>query len=151
MKFTAKMPHDELRSLIHEARLEAENPNSQPSVRHTMLGSKFLPRIERKAALRRLAIALGLESEIRRVLKNDLETEDGVTSEQVLQWPLPLQELVTDIDRARVFVPSRHEFVPLVPDELSKQETIEAGEYLVAKGEDCIRVGNRLKDLGEKR
>lgn len=56
---------------------------------------------------------------------------------------------VEQIDRERVWVPSRDEFVELVPDALQPGEMREAGEYLLQHGADCIRRGRLLVRLAE--
>jgi hypothetical protein len=40
--------------------------------------------------------------------------------------------------------------VLLAPNEIAPQEVKEAGEYLISKGEDCIRVGNFLVRLSRE-
>jgi hypothetical protein len=99
-------------------------------------------------------VADGLAIEIRRFLKgtgDDTGDGDiGVTKAQLAFWPKHLRSVVEDINRARVFVPSRKEFVLLSPECITPKEVDDAGEYLIAKGEDCIRVGTQLTDLAER-
>jgi hypothetical protein len=140
---------EKLRALITEARVACTSPNSAPAVSHTMLSKPFLKRIARLRGVRMHLIASGINNEVRRYLKGTDE-DDGVDFDQLKLWPENLRDEVKAIDRSRVFVPSRGEFVELVPSAIDAKETREAGEYLVAKGEDCIRVGNALKRLARR-
>jgi len=115
-----------------------------------MLRRPFLKRIAHARGLRMHLVASGLSVEIRRYLKNDNDDGNGVTISQLDLWPARLRPIITEIDRARVFVPSRGEFVPLAPDEITSKEAKEAGDYLVAKGKDCIRVGKQLITLSRR-
>ena len=88
--------------------------------------------------------------EIRRYVKEGDDTEeDDATARQLELWPQRHRSMVADIDPARVYVPSRGEFVPLEPDTLTPEEAKEAGEFLIAKGQHCVRIGRRLVTLGE--
>jgi hypothetical protein len=115
-----------------------------------MLGKPFLRQIAKIRGLRMHLLAGGLMKDIREYLKSDPNEGDGVGHDQLAFWPAALRPLVKDIDRARVFVPARGEFVMLNPKAISKEEVSESGDYLIAKGEDCIRVGKRLKELARR-
>jgi hypothetical protein len=112
-----------------------------------MLTRPFLKKIGRARGLRMHLVASGLSQEIRRFLKNDPDDGGDVTVDQLELWPATLRPMIKDVDRARVFVPSRNEFVLLAPTNINADETKEAGGYLVRKGQDCIRVGNQLVKL----
>lgn len=60
-----------------------------------------------------------------------------------------VRQTVGQIDRERVWVPSRDEFVELVPDALSASEMREAGNHLLQHGADCIRRGRLLLRLAD--
>ena len=64
-------------------------------------------------------------------------------------WPTEAQQCVEPINRERVWVPSRNEFVELAPDAVAPNEIREAGEYLLQHGADCIRRGRLLVRLAE--
>ena len=148
---TASTMLTSLRNLISEARLKCDEPNSVPAINHVMIGRPFLRRISKVRGLRMHLISYAIAAEIRRFLKNDTdEGDDGSTASQLTLWPTRLQPFVKEINRARVFVPSRGEFVLLQPKEISKAEVSEAGDYLIAKGEDCIRVGRELVQLSNR-
>lgn len=91
----------------------------------------------------------GLAQEVRRFLKFDADDGDKMTSDQLDLWPRHLRGSVNDIGMARVFVPSRNEFVLLTPTTIGKADVGEAGHYLIAKGRDCIRRGKSLISLCE--
>jgi hypothetical protein len=142
----------ELRRLINEARLACDHPNSQPSISHIMLGPKWFRRLNKRII--RCGFAEGLAVIIRRdVLKKQAngEPEPGITQHQLDLWAASLRGTVLDIGVPRVFVPSRDEFVLLAPDEITVDEIIEAGDYLVKKGQACIRRGNALLTLADQR
>ncbi len=140
--------HEALRAVINEARLECENGNSTTAISQLMLTKPFLRKLV-KNGVRMHLLAAGLNSEIRRHLKADTDDEDGVTLDQLELWPQQHQNIVRDIGRARIYVPSRGEFVFLEPKALTPKEAKEAGRYLIAKGNDCIRVGTRLVQLSQ--
>jgi len=142
-----------LHTLINEARLACDHPNSQPAVTHLMMSNvKYLREIEGNKHIRRLLLGGGLGDAVRMLLKRTSDDDDdrlhGATEEQIALWPAHKQAVVRDIDRARVYVPSLEEFTPLEPDAISNEQIVESGSYLIKKGEDCIRVGNALIRLG---
>jgi hypothetical protein len=134
-----------LDALIEEARDNCENPNSQQAVRHEVLGMDL--EIDIKTYLE----CLGLAAHIRSFLKKKPQygESDSLVIGQLKLWPANLQDTISDINRARVFVPSRSEYIPLLPTEITSAETREAGNYLVAKGVECIRVGKQLQQLAK--
>jgi hypothetical protein len=140
--------HEALRALINEARVECENPNSSSAIGQLMLTRPFLRKLV-KSDVRMHLLAAGLNLEIRRYLKADADDEEGVTLDQLELWPRRHQNIVRDIGRARVYVPSRGEFVPLEPKALTPQEAKAAGQYLISRGEDYTRVGTRLVQLSK--
>jgi hypothetical protein len=140
--------HNTLRAVINEARLECENGNSSTAISQLMLTKRFLRKLV-KNGVRMHLLAAGLNFEIRRHLKADTDDEDGVTLDQLELWPQQHQNIVRDIGRARVYVPSRGEFVSLEPKALTPKEAKEAGKYLISRGNDCIRVGTRLVQLSQ--
>jgi hypothetical protein len=142
-------PVDTLRSLINEARLACEHPNSSPALSHLMMTKPFLKRIMRMRGVWMHLLAYGLNSEIRRFLKGDEADGDGSTVDQLDLWPAHLRAVVADIDRARVFVPSRGEYVSLEPTAITIDETQEAGDFLIVKGQNCVRIGTQLVELSK--
>jgi hypothetical protein len=130
-----------LHALISEARKATARPNSQPAISSIMLGRpSFVRKIGRTRGLRMHLVAIGLASEVRRFLKIDSDEGDEL-------WPARLRKAVEDIGEARVFVPSRGEFVLLAPMTITRVEVKEAGNYLIDKGNDCINRGNSLLNL----
>lgn len=105
--------------------------------------AKFRGRIKKEGLEERL-IAIGLNKEIREFLKQEREDTSPSSADQVDMWPEALRPLIRDIDRERVYVPSLGNFVRIIPDEISSQQAEEAGEYLVVKGTETIRVGKLL-------
>jgi len=110
-----------------------------------------LKKLAQTRGLRMYLVGVGLSAEIRRYLKHNAEDDaGGLTPDQLELWPARLRAAVKDIGMARVFVPSRNEFVLLAPDSINAAETREAGDYLIAKGEDCIRRGQQLIQLARR-
>jgi len=150
MRKPLKSAVQRIRSLIHEARNECSEPNSQPAItRRIITFKRFLGEIETDRGMLMHLLARGLEQEVRFVLKktNDESDHHGCTDQQIEMWPETLRQLVKDINRARVFVPSLGEFIELEPEALTRDQINEAGAYLIGKGHDCIRVGNALVTL----
>jgi hypothetical protein len=142
---------DTLRSLINEARLACEHPNSSPAVSQLMMTKPFLKKIMRKRGVWLHLLTSGLNSEIRRFLKGNDEDGDEATVDQLDLWPAHLRVTVEDIGRARVYVPTRGEYVPLDPTAITIDETKEAGDFLIAKGQNTLRIGTQLVELAKLR
>lgn len=106
---------------------------------------KFRPKIKAIDGAEEHLLSVGIEAELRMMLKGD--RPDDADPAQLGLWPDVVRALVGEINRARVFVPARNEFVELIPAAISRDEVNEAGDYLIAKGEDSIKVGKKLKDL----
>lgn len=142
--------HERLRGLIREARESCVRPDSAPALVHHVMEACW-PRIEGDSAMNKLLAARGLNPEIRTVLKSyDSLQDEGAVSmrdRQIDLWPNSAHDLLRKIDRAAIFVPSRDDFVELVPDALSVDEVREGGLYLIAKGQDCVRRGENLVHL----
>jgi len=136
-------------SLYNEARIECDDPNSAPDIRKKVLRT-YRGKLDGIAGAADHLLAVGIQEDVRQMLKHDPNHHDGDPAQYsfILLWPGRLQSIVQDIGREHVFVPSRGEFVELIPTEISRTETIEAGVYLVGKGRECITVGNKLKRLG---
>lgn len=99
-------------------------------------------------------MGIGFNYETRLFLKgtdDEKNRERGVSQRQLNLWPEHLRAIVQDIDCARVYVPSIKEFVPVEPDQISKEQTNEAGEYLIKMGEETVRVGRQLVELARAR
>ena len=74
----------------------------------------------------------------------------STTPEQLtLQWPEHVRQIVADIDRDMLYVPSRDEYVPLLPGEIAKSELREAAAHLRAHGEDTLRVAGLIDRLAD--
>jgi hypothetical protein len=143
---------DRIQSFIHKARLGSANPNSSTEVLHVIMGPSFQKSITTDREVARRIMARGWSEEIRAYLKgtpNGDAAEEGMSKAQADFWPNTVRKIVIDIGRARVYVPSRMEYVPLMPETISSKEIKEAGEYLIKKGEECLRIGNRLIELHE--
>ena len=138
---------EKLRTLINEARIACGQPQSCPAISHVMLTDPFLRRLELDGCQLHI-LGLGINAAVRAFLKDgDGEERRGVSAGQLDLWPDKHRRIVQTIDRAAVYVPSRKEFLPLEPAEISPPQTREAGEYLVTFGEDCIRAGRDLIKL----
>ncbi len=150
MKSMSTSVIDRLRSFINKARLTSAHPNSCPDLIHSMMSPKFKRAIIADAEVHDRLVAEGLSKAIREYLHFTLNGDMGdLTKEQLDLWSEKLRPIVADIERARVYVPSRMEFVPVTPECLSKAEAAEAGDFLVRKGEESIRVGRRLIQLAD--
>ena len=145
-------PVDRARHLIRASRALSANPNSAPAVTHTLLHDMWADIQADQQTLRYWA-AMGINADVRRMLKGhqaDSEDDGGHARQQQLEMFDPkVQHIVAEIDRERLFVPSRAEFVELTPDGLSLVEMREAGGFLIGKGEDCIRRGKAVLRLAD--
>lgn len=146
MKQTAQ-PLERVRDIIRAVRAASPSPDNAKVIVNTVL-SKHLDELaaddELVAALLRGAIGL----QVRELLKNFGGDNAGpMRSRQLSMFPERLHVIVEQIDRERVFVPSRSEYVELVPDAMTTAEMREGGAYLVNMGEDCIRRGKALISL----
>jgi hypothetical protein len=142
-------PHDRMRALIREARLSVHHRGSVPAVVSELVRSAS-DTIRHDDDLFGLVLATALNKLVRDALKRSAESADhaeGLRAEQMEMFPPEARPTVEQIDRAEVFVPSRDEFVPLLPGHISPQEMDEAGIYLIAHGADCIRRGEALRRL----
>lgn len=143
---------DDLRVLIKEARTNCDTPNSCPAVVYAMMSPLFKKKIK-AAKLESRLIGIALSKVVAEYLKKDSGREDGagagVGTAQINLWPECQRDRIIGIDRAAVLVPSRAEFVPLVPNKISRDEVIEAGQYLIAHGKDSINRGQLLLDLAK--
>ena len=110
----------------------------------------YLTKLARKN-LDTYLIGVGLGAEIARYFKKTGDDpENGtVTHKQIEMWTNECRTMILDINRARVYVPSRKEYVDLEPGSITQDQALEAGEYLKTKGEDCIRVGTQLIELSK--
>jgi hypothetical protein len=91
-----------LDALIGEARIISDNPNSAPSVAHTMLGAHFIRKIEANNEIKIQLIADGLNAAIRRFLKEDCDTGEGISKDQVDLWPKPVGGVPQGAERNRL-------------------------------------------------
>lgn len=145
---------ERLKEIIGRGRIAAANPQSAPVVAAILLRDMW-DELTDDDGVHRLLVRTGLNAMIRAAISKHVG-QDGQPAaqlrfEQLEHWPERLRPTVAAIDREAVFVPSRDEFVELVPDAISTAETREAGEYLIGHGEDCVRRGRSLLMLAELR
>jgi hypothetical protein len=146
-------PTERIRAIIRDARRAIGSPDNAPAVANEILTRKWSDVLADEDVLRHL-LARGLNSEIRAFLSRHYDDHDGANASQLRaaqlsMWPEAARTYVEQIDRERVWVPSRDEFVELVPDALQPAEMREAGDYLLQHGADCIRRGRLLVRLAE--
>ena len=133
--------------LIREAQRRTPSPNSSKAVCHILLSS-MREAVLADEEVHNAVLGEGLNGLIRRVLKKGGdEDETGVTTHQLDMFPPGLRGLVAKIDRARVYVPSLGEYVPLDPMALTPEQMHEAGEHLIGKGRETIDRGKLITDL----
>ena len=140
--------HDRLRLMCREARLATIRRDAAPAIVTTAL-KMHRETIRADDGLLDAVVVAALNPLIRASLKMHA-AEDGEEPARELQlalWPVEARSIIERIDRERVFVPSRDEFVELTPGSITPSELGEAGGYLIGKGEDCIRRGNALLAL----
>lgn len=146
--------HARLSDLIRNAQVHAVNARSAPAVADILLRDMWDDLIE-DDGVHRMLMRSGLNAMIRtqltKITGNGAEDASVIRDRQLEMWPDDLRATVAKINREAVFVPSRDEFVELVPDAISTQETREAGDYLISHGEDAIRRGNALHLLADLR
>jgi len=144
--------HERVRELVREARAAAADPDSVRSVQSALL-SGFMGAIEADPDVHRLFIATAANRFVRDVLKlfrMELDqTAAQARAAQLSLWPAEARGIVEQIDRERVFVPSREQFVELVPDALTIAEIREAGQHLIQMGQDTMRRGQVLLRLAD--
>jgi hypothetical protein len=145
-------PTERLREVIRDARRSIGAPDNAPAVANAIISGMW-QRIIEDTDVHRLLMARGLNAEIRAFLTRHCQygSDDAraVRAEQLSMWPTEARQCVEQINRERVWVPSRDEFVELAPDAVSPDEIREAGEYLLQHGADCIRRGRLLLRLAE--
>lgn len=146
-------PTERVRAIIRDARRSIGSPDNAPAVANAILSQMWAAVTTDQDVLRHL-LARGLNAEIRAFLSRHYDEKDGsdakqLRAAQLSMWPEAARTYVEQIDRERVWVPSRDEFVELVPDALQPSEMREAGEYLLQHGADCIRRGRLLVRLAE--
>jgi len=146
-------PHSRLRDFIREARNISQNPDNAPAIATVLLGESMWPGVKSDEEVLRILAAGGVNASIRAYLarfgSNDTAESRESRDRQLELWSFDAKELVQQINRERVWVPSRDEFVELVPDALNADEIREAGRYLIAHGKDCIRRGEMLIALAD--
>jgi len=150
-------PAERVRAIIRDARRSIGTPDNAPAVANAILSGMWEAVTADQDVLRHL-LARGLNAEIRAFLSRHYDNQDGadaakLRAAQLSMWPEAARTYVEQIDRERVWVPSRDEFVELVPDALQPGELREAGEHLLQHGADCIGRGRlllRLADLSQQ-
>lgn len=142
---------ERLNTLISTARITCKYPNSAREIRHVMMGPSFKRDWQGDKQLSDHLLGYALGQKIDTYLKHQRNGDEGggLTEAQLDLWPDAQRSLIKDIDRARVFVPSRMEYVPVTPECLSAADAKEAGSHLIKHGEDSIRVGQMLLQLAE--
>lgn len=149
-------PTERVRAIIRDARRSIGSPDNAPAVANAILSQMWIAVTTDHDVLRHL-LARGLNAEIRAFLSRHYDEKDGsdakqLRAAQLSMWPEAARTYVEQVGRERVWVPSRDEFVELVPDALQPGELREAGEHLLQHGTDCIRRGRlllRLADLSQ--
>lgn len=144
-----------LNDLIREAQKACGVPRNARLVVAQMLFGKIWKKATANDDIHRHVMREGFDQLTRKFLKqvqeDDADTsDDDITVEQLDLWPDEAKrQLVKNIERVRVYVPSRGEYVDLRPDRISRPETIEAGGHLISHGADCTRRGKLLVELGK--
>ena len=144
-------PHERLRQIIRDARQNAARPDNAPAIARVIL-AEYRDAILGENEVHDHLLRAGLNAEIRRCLTRylgDGAERTQARAQQLLLWPETVRQTVGQIDRERVWVPSREEFVELVPDAMSASEMREAGNHLLQHGADCIRRGRLLLRLAD--
>lgn len=142
-----------MRDLIRGAREEVNRDNA-PAIANAILSGMWTTVASDEDLLRHL-VSRGLNQEIRMFLsrhRGDEEAEEprDARVQQLSLWSDErAKDCIKQINRERVWVPSRGDFVELVPDALSNDELREAGEYLIQHGADCVRRGRLLVRLAD--
>jgi hypothetical protein len=147
----------ELTDIIGRAQALSGAPRNVRAVVAQMMHGELWDEIIADPIVHKMIVRAGLDLRVAAFIKQLKKTAvDGVLdalplSEPMLAlWPEgPARELVVKIDRAAVYVPREGEYVDMLPDVLTPETAIEAGQHLIAHGEDTIRRGQYLIDLGE--
>lgn len=147
----------ELAEIIGRAQARSGAPRNVRAVVAQMMHGELWNEIVSDPILHKMVVRAGLDLRVGAHIKHlKKKAVDGVLDDLEITEPMldlwpegPARELVVKIDRAAVYVPSEGEFVDMLPDSLTPDTAIEAGRYLIAHGEDTIRRGQFLIDLGE--
>jgi hypothetical protein len=145
--------HERSRDLVQAARGEVARSDNAPSVVNAIL-SLHWDELTADEDLLRHIVARGLNAIVREVLTRPVAGEESkllADRAQLALWPPGQREIVARINRERVFVPSREDFVELVPDAMTDAELDEAGDYLIEHGEDAVQRGRAIKRLAQMR
>jgi hypothetical protein len=151
---------ERLRVLIGDAQEKCGAPNNAREIVHEMRFGKIYSKIETDEDIKLNLLKIGLNHEVREFLKDgdtDIDRDDeddggaGIDLEQLELWPSPLRDLVADIKRTRVYVPSRGEHVPMKPVDISRKECAEAGRYLKKLAAETDREGELLIELSQRK
>jgi hypothetical protein len=137
------------RELFEKARAKCRRPNHAPSVALIMT-LEMRDEITADPDLHQFLLMHGAlpisESWLKKRPK--AQPEEPPRPEQLtMQWPVKVRPIIEQIDRDALFVPSRDEYVPLLPDHISKPELAEAAEHLEAHAEDTMRIVHLVRRL----
>lgn len=145
-----------LSRLFREARKSVGGTRNTSAIAGTMLFGRFWKAITEDEDIHRHLMRLGINQDLRREFKSKetgddegsrVDADADLEPEQLSLWPGDKQVVIKTINRACVYVPSRGEFIPLQPDKISRPEVNEAGNFLIAKGEESINKGELLVTL----
>lgn len=141
---------EQLHAVFASAREECTDRGSVSALAHKLQQGKFKKKLTE--GMVEYLTALGLNQALREFLKhyaND-DAEEAASQAQLNLWPAPLQQDVHDVNRARVFVPSRNMFVPLDPKHITAAEVREASIYMEKKAAETSRRADALMRLAER-
>jgi hypothetical protein len=146
----AKTKDLKLTDLIREAH-KLCNVNNASIITATIMHGELWRKLEADREAHRYATNYGIYQLSLVYLKHIKDDEDnGASPDQLSFWKSDRhRQIVKQINRERVYVPSRHEHVLLRPDQISKPEVLEAGDYLIDHGTDCVREGKLLRKLAK--
>lgn len=146
----------ELSEIIGRAQERSGAPRNTRAVVAQMMHGELWDEIVADPVILKMVVRAGLDQRVAGQIKQMKKAAvDGILDalpmiEPMLDlWPAgPARDLVVKIDRAAVYVPREGEYVDMLPDALTPAQAVEAGHYLISHGEDTIRRGQMLIELG---
>lgn len=152
------------RDFVRAAQQQTQSKHSAPALTHILI-NQMREEVDADEEVSCLVLSAGWSAIVREALKGyemspsgsydardgdggeDLDEAGPARQRQFELWPERCRADLEEIGRAAIFVPSRGEHVPLMPDDVTPDEIKEAGLYLMQKGEDCLKRGRALVRL----
>lgn len=143
-----------LNDFIRRAQEKAGSTRNVKSIVSQLLYGALWKEIQADEVVHRQFMRVGCDHYTAEYLKRIVAAleESGVLTDtaddQLDLWPETARQLVKSIARASVYVPSAEQYLKLQPGSITHEQVIEAGQHLITHGQDSMRRGERLIELG---